>query len=337
MSEPITPDSGGVMPPDAAREAVLEGAARRAHQEHFFAALDEQPLLAIDEPKDGAPPSGMWRDAWRQMRRRPMFWISATLIVLVVTVALFPHLFTSTDPEDFDLSRSLDGPAPGHPWGFTFQGYDVYARVIYGARPSVAVGLITTFGVILIGGTIGALAGFFGSWWDALLSRVTDIFFAIPLVLAAITVIQLFPARNVLTVAVVLIIFGWPQLSRITRGSVISVRNSEFVTASRALGSSRGGILARHVLPNALAPIIVTATVSLGIFIVAEATLSFLGIGLPTSVVSWGADISTAQKSLRDQPMVLFYPAAALATTVLSFILMGDVVRDALDPKARKR
>jgi len=157
-------------------------------------------------------------------------------------------------------------------------------------------------------------------------------------VLAAIVVMQVFSTkRTVVTVVLVLSVFGWPQIARITRGAVMSVKNADFITAATALGASRIRNLVQHVLPNAAAPIIVTATVSLGTFIVAEATLSFLGIGLPGTVMSWGADISHAQASIRTQPSVLFYPAGALALTVLSFIMMGDAVRDALDPKARTR
>ena len=134
----------------------------------------------------------------------------------------------------------------------------------------------------------------------------------------------------------ILAAFGWPQIARITRGSVMTVKNEEFVTAARALGVSGWKILTKHILPNSAAPVIVYATVALGTFIVTEATLSFLGVGLPTNVVSWGGDIAKAQMSLRTNPMILFYPSIALAITVLSFIMMGDVVRDALDPKARK-
>ena len=158
-----------------------------------------------------------------------------------------------------------------------------------------------------------------------------------PFVLAAIVVMQMFKGRSsILTVVLVLAVFGWPQIARITRGAVMSVKNEDFVTAARSLGSGRFAILARHVLPNAAAPIIVTATVQLGSFIVAEATLSFLGIGLPPTVVSWGADIAAAKDALRDNISVLWYPGGALALTVLGFIMMGDAVRDALDPKARK-
>ena len=202
----------------------------------------------------------------------------------------------------------------------------------------MSVGVFTTILVTLIGTVIGTLAGYFGGWVDAVNSRLTDIFFAVPLVLAAIVFMQLFKdSRTVWMVILVLAAFGWTSIARIARGAVLSGKNEEYVTAARATGASTWRIITSHILPNAMAPIIVYATVALGTFIVAEATLSFMGVGLPPSVVSWGGDISRAQAALRTQPMVLFYPAIALGLTVLSFILMGDVVRDALDPKARKR
>jgi oligopeptide transport system permease protein len=145
------------------------------------------------------------------------------------------------------------------------------------------------------------------------------------------------PVRNPATVALVLAFFAWPQVARIMRGSVLAARSSDYVSASVALGVSRFRILIRHVLPNSIAPVIVLATVLLGTMIVAEATLSFLGIGLPPSVMSWGNDIGQARSSVRTDPQVLLYPSVALSLTVLSFLMLGDVVRDALDPKARAR
>lgn len=314
------------------------GPVARDAQDHFFASLDDVVLAEVDVVDESAAPASLWQDAWKNLRRRPLFWVSAVLIVVAVVVAAFPSLFTSVEPRTCDLTNSLGAPAPGHPFGFDKQGCDIFARTIFGARASVSVGVLTTILVTLLGATIGAIAGYFGGWFDALLSRVTDIFFAIPLVLAAIVVMQVFQSnRGIFTVVAVLALFGWPQIARITRGAVMSVKNADFVTAAKALGSSRWSTLLRHALPNSLAPIIVTATVSLGTFIVAEATLSFLGLGLPSTVVSWGADISSASRSLRDSPSILFYPSGALALTVLGFIMMGDAVRDALDPKARQR
>ena len=309
----------------------------RANQEHYVSDIDETGLGAVDAVPDEGAPSSMWGEAWKRLRRRPIFWFAAIIIAATILISLFPGLFTGQDPAYCVLERHNGAATSGHPFGFDKQGCDIYARVIYGARASVSVGVLTTIAVVIIGATIGALAGYFGGWLDALLSRITDVFFAVPLLLAAIVFMQMFKeSRSIMMVVTVLAAFGWTQIARITRGAVMTAKNEEFVTAARATGASRARILVSHIIPNSMAPIIVYATVALGTFIVSEASLSFMGIGLPTSVVSWGADISSAQTSLRTNPMVLFYPASALALTVLSFIMMGDAVREALDPKARK-
>lgn len=323
--------------PDAPLTPTTARTAPRRGQEHHAAPHDEGGLGAVDAVASTDAPAGFWRDAWHGMRRRPLFWVAAAIIVLVLVVAAVPGLFTSIDPRTCSLSDALDGPGGGHPFGFDRQGCDIFSRTMHGARASVVVGVLATTFVVVVGTLMGALAGYFGGWADTLLSRLTDIFFAIPLVLAAIVIMSVSTDRTALTVAVVLASFGWSSIARITRGTVMSVKNNEFVTAARSLGMGRTAILFRHVLPNSAAPIIVYATVALGTFIVSEATLSFLGVGLPPSTVSWGGDISQAQGAIRTNPEILLYPAGALALTVLGFIMMGDVVRDALDPKARTR
>jgi len=337
MSENLTPENENLR---TATPSMRQGKVSSRVIEHYVAPLEETPLAAVDKVDETAAPLSLWADAWRNLRKQPLFIISALLIVVVVVVAIFPQLFASVDPTSCNLASSSNGPAPGHPLGFTLQGCDVYSRMIYGTRASLMVGLFTTLGVLIIGGVMGALAGYYGGWLDAILARLGDIFFALPLILGAIVMMQL-PAfrdnRSVWTVVLVLVIFGWPQIARITRGAVIENRNADFVTASKALGLSRFSALVRHVVPNSLAPIIVVASISLGTFIVAEATLSFLGLGLPDTVMSWGNDIAAAQSQVRNNPAVLLWPALALCITVLSFIMLGDALRDALDPKARKR
>ena len=309
--------------------------------EHFVAPVEETPLLATDAVKVDDAPLSLWADAWRKLRRRPLFIISAVMIALIIVVAIFPGLFTQVAPDNgCELANSNGAPTEGHVLGFTFQGCDIYSRIIHGTQASLMVGVFSVISVLIIGVTLGALAGFFGGWVDTVIARLGDIFFALPIVLGALVLTQL-PLmrenRGVGTVVLVLVVLGWPQMARITRGAVIEVRNADFVTAARSLGVSRLGSLVSHVLPNALAPIIVLATMELGVFIVAEATLSFLGIGMPGSVMSWGNDISAAQASIRTNPAVLLYPATALSITVLSFIMLGDALRDALDPKSRQR
>ena len=315
-------------------------------QERFVAPSIDTELPAANDVDTSHPPESQWKQAWKALRGNWIFWFSAILLLLVLIVVCFPTLFTSVDPRSADLSNSLGKPQPGHIFGFDRQGYDVFARTIHGARASVVIGLLTTLIVTILGLFTGAIAGFFGGWIDTIISRAADIFFAIPLLLAAIVgpsaLNNVWPNRGywggVSAVVIALAVFGWPQITRIARGAVMELKNLEFVDAARSLGASKWRNLFTHLIPNALPPVIVTATVSLGVYIVAEATLSFLGIGLPSSVVSWGNDIAAAQPQVRsgDNLHVLFFPAGALALTVLSFMLLGDAVRDALDPKARK-
>lgn len=266
-----------------------------------------------------------------------MFYISGVLILLVVFVALFPGVFTAEPPNDkCYLSNSNAGPIWGHPLGFTKQGCDIFARIIYGTSTSLSVGILVTILTMGVGIVLGAIAGFYGKWIDAVLSRIGDIFFAIPYILAAVVIMSVFSHnRNVLVIAMAIGIFAWPSTARVLRAEILRVKNSDFVMASTAIGVSRTRILWRHVLPNSIAPVIVITTMSLAAAIVAEATLSFLGVGLPSTFMSWGNDISQAQSDIRTNPMTLIWPSLALSITVLAFIMMGEVIREALDPKAR--
>lgn len=281
-------------------------------------------------------------DAWRAMRRNPLFWVSATLITVFALMAIFPGLFTSTDPTEAVLSKSRQLPNSTAWFGRDIQGYDIYSRCIYGARASILVGVMCTLGTVLIGGIIGVMSGYQGGWLDSLLSRIGDVFFAIPLLLGAIIFLVSLPTffndnyfLIVLKVVLALVILGWPSLARLMRSSVIQVKPNDYVQAARALGASPNRIVRSHVLPNSLAPVIVVATINLGAYIAAEATLSFLGIGLQPPAISWGIDISAALVGLRTTPHMLFFPSLFLSLAVLAFIMLGDVVRDALDPKNR--
>lgn len=320
--------------------------AARPGQARFVAPLEETPLRAIDAVVIDAAPESQWREAWKRLRRSPLFWLSVVILLVIMVAIFFPTLFTGADPKDGDLDRQFAPAGEGHPFGYTFQGYDVWARTVYGARASVAVGVLTTIVTTVLGMVTGALAGFYGGWVDTLVSRFSDIFFSIPLLLACLVVIavinNLYPDRgfwgSVLVVVMALSLFAWPQITRQMRGAVLEVKNLEFVDAATAIGASRLTNLRRHIVPNALAPVIVTATILLGTFIVAETSLSFLGLGLPSNVASWGNDLSDATNQVRSGQhlTVMWVPATALAITVLGFILLGEAVREALDPKARK-
>ncbi|MQY13565.1 Glutathione transport system permease protein GsiD [Streptomyces sp. RB5] len=299
--------------------------------------LQKNPENTAAAPAAAAPEKArsLWGDAVATLLRSPVFLISGLLILLLLTVAFWPGLFTSMSPYDCDLAHSRQGSAPGHPFGFDVQGCDVYARTLYGAKASVEVGVFVTAGVFLLGGLLGMLAGFFGGWWDSLLSRITDIFFGIPIVLGGLVILSVIKANTVWPVIGFMIAFGWPPIARVARGSVITVKQQDFVQAAKALGAGNGRIMLRHIVPNAVAPVIVVSTIALGTYISLEATLSFLGVGLQPPTVSWGQDISTAAAQYRNAPHMLLWPAGALSLTVLSFIMLGEAVRGALDPKQR--
>jgi len=287
-------------------------------------------------------PRSLASDAWHDLRRRPLFGISVGLIAVLLVLAAFPQLFTSADPTAGDLARSRRPPSAQAWFGYDLFGRDVYARTIYGTRVSIIVGVLATTLTVLVGGTMGILAGYYGGWIDGLLSRITDVFFGLPFVLGAIVVLATYResiggGAIGITALVVLTMAGlsWPVAMRIMRSAAIAARQQDYVRAARGLGASPLRIIRRHMLPNCLAPVLVYATIALGAFIGAEATLSFLGIGLRDPVVSWGVMISEARQYLRVSPFLLLFPAGFLAVTVLAFVMLGDAVREAFDPRSR--
>ena len=307
-------------------------------------------VLALDPEGDPAPEKArsLGSDAWEKLRGQPTFWVSAVLILIMVVMAIAPQLFTffSPEPDPYlaDQSRIREAPGPTAWFGRDGQGFDVYARTIHGARASILVGVLASSVTLLLGSVVGLFAGFYGKWTDAILSRVGDIFFAVPLLLGGILILYTFPSTYqtpymlvVGKVVLALAILGWPRIARIMRASVLQVKPQDYVQAARALGASPGRIITGHVLPNAFAPVVVVATIDLGVFIATEATLSFLGIGLQPPTVSWGIMISQASAlgMLRAAPHMLIFPSIFLSVTVLAFIMLGDAVRDAFDPKSR--
>ncbi|MFF4171348.1 ABC transporter permease [Streptomyces sp. NPDC001744] len=286
-------------------------------------------------------PRSLWGDAWRDLRRNPYFLVSSVLIFFLLFIAAFPSVFTSASPTAGDLVKHYVGKpelgnigSPG--WlGYDIQGRSVYARLIYGTRASIIVGICVTLIVTVIGGAMGMIAGYFGGWVDAVLSRVTDVFFGIPFLLGAMVILQAFVERTVWVVVFALAFLGWTQMTRVMRGAVITVKQADYVHAAKALGAGTGRILFRHILPNAMAPVIVVATIALGGYISAEATLSYLGLGLAAPTISWGVDISAGVQQIRTAQHILLYPSIMLSLTVLAFIMLGEAVRNALDPKLR--
>lgn len=280
-------------------------------------------------------------DAWYDLKRNKIFWISFVLLIFVLLMVFFPGLLadeskTSSLTGGCNLSNSLTAPNEEYRMGTDQQGCDVYSLSIYGARPSVAVGVIAAVGTTLIGAVMGLLAGFYGGKLDSFLSRIFDIFLGVPYIIGAIVLLSAIDLPGIWGVTLALTLLSWPVAARMVRGKVIEAKGQDYTLAARALGATNGRIMLRHILPNAVGPSIVVAVISLGLFIGAEATLSYLGLGIRPPAFSWGTMISDAQNTFFQAPWTLFVPAGLLTITVLAFVLLGEAVSEALDPKLRK-
>lgn len=288
----------------------------------------------------GGREAGLWKDAWRQLRRNPLFIISAITIVVFALMAAFPRLFLwyypgDADPRSCDLSNSVGRPSPDAWFGFDLQGCDYYTQVIYGAKVSMIVGIATVLIAGGIGVVLGSMAGYYGGRLDTVISRVTDIWFGIPLILGAIVFLNAIGQRGLPQVTLVLVAFSWMTMLRLMRSSTIEQRDADFVDAARALGANTSRIIMRHILPNSIAPVIVYGTIYIGIVIAVEATLSFLGVGLELPAISWGLMINSSFRRILQSPHLLVFPGVFLSIVVLAFIVLGDALRDALDPRLR--
>jgi peptide/nickel transport system permease protein/oligopeptide transport system permease protein len=298
--------------------------------------MSEAARHAVRRP---AKPRSLAGDAWHDLRRSPIFWIAALLVVAVAAMAAFPQLFTAHDPADCVLARQHRPATGAAVFGYDFQGCDVFAKTVYGARDSLVVGVGATLLAGLIALVVGLSAGYLGGWADAVLSRFVDVVLGVPFLLAAIVLARRLAAGSESTgvpaVALTLGLLGWTTAARVIRSSVIVAKNQDYVVAARMLGASPARLMIRHILPNAIAPFVVVLTILLGLNIAGEATLSFLGVGLRNGAISWGISIAEAGRYARAAPEPLIWPSVFLGGTVLAFIMLGDAIRDAFDPKLR--
>jgi oligopeptide transport system permease protein len=320
-----------------------ESQVKFGHEEVAAGTVTDTP----EELVGGAPEerqNTLWSDAWRALKRNPLFWIGALLMAMFVSVAVFPQIFArGEDPRSCSLSNSRLPPSAEHWFGFDQQGCDYLANVVYGARNSLIIGVTAVLVILLLGVVIGAIAGYYGGLTDSLLARIADIFYALPLILGALVLLRVGPStglpiisdRGPGAVALALAAFGWMTAMRLVRSQVIAVKSGDYVAAARAMGASDVRILIRHILPNAVAPVLVYTTITIGVLIAAEATLTYLGVGLQRPAISWGLQIDTGQSLLRIAPHLVLFPSAVLTLTVMAFIMMGDALRDALDPRQR--
>jgi ABC-type dipeptide/oligopeptide/nickel transport system permease subunit len=268
-------------------------------------------------------------------RRSKSLWAGGVMVAVVCLAAAL-SLVSPHDPLGVNLSEALRGPCAEHPFGTDQFGRDVLARVLYGAGISLKVGVLSRFIAVGLGIIAGALAGYYGGTLDRILMRSADVVMAYPALLLLIAVTAAFPPS--LTVVFVALGFvGWPGIARLVRSLVLSLREREFVLAARAVGATDSRILLRHIVPNCLGPVIVAFTLGMGAAVMAEASLSFLGLGAQPPEPSWGSMISHGKDYLRSAPWLTFFPGMAISFTVVGFNLLGDALRDALDPKARGR
>ncbi|MFU8890547.1 MAG: ABC transporter permease [Anaerosomatales bacterium] len=281
----------------------------------------------------------LWGDAWRRLRRNKLATAGLIWIALVVAMTITADLWvppTFGDPLSVNTTpgANLQPPSLEHPFGTDKLGRDVFSRVVYGARVSLTVGLLAVSISLVIGLLMGALSGYYSGILDAFVMRTADVFFAFPYILFAISLIAVLgPSyRNVF---IAIGILGWPSIARVFRSSIFSVKENEYVDAARAMGASDMRIMFRHIMPNAIAPIIVYGTMSIGGAIITEAALSFLGMGVQPPTPSWGLMLSDAKSLMFAAPWLTIWPGFAILTTVLAFVLMGDGMRDALDVKMK--
>ncbi|NJK99125.1 MAG: ABC transporter permease [Spirulinaceae cyanobacterium SM2_1_0] len=290
--------------------------------------------------------AGLWRDAWQRFRRDRMAVLGAVvLLVLVMGVAIGPLLYPIS-PTDIDFANSQAPPSWPHPFGTNDLGQDQLARILSGGRVSLVVGVAAMAVAISLGTLVGALSGFYGGWIDTALMRVTDLFLSLPQLPLLLLVVYLFRERLQaiagpeagIFILVVVVIGGlnWMSVARLVRASFLQMREMDFVLAARAVGARPRRLIWVHIMPNVLSVTIVAATLAVGTAIITESTLSFLGLGFPPDVPTWGRMLYDAQNYLTQAPHMAIFPGLAIFLTVLSINYVGDGLRDALDPKTRR-
>ena len=301
-------------------------------------AVDE--AGAVDEGKG----ESLWMGAWRRLRTNVAFLIGLTIVVAFVILAIISPWIAPHDPtaylmrDSVTASTPVPGPEPGHPLGGDGQlGRDLLSRLIVGSQQTLMVGVLATLGGLVGGLVLGTLAGAFGGWVDAVVMRIVDVMLSIPSLLMAFSIAALFSEPTLETVIVAIAIVQVPIFARLLRGSMLAQRESDHILAARSAGVKFGPIVFRHMLPNALGPVIVQSTLVVATAIIDAAALSFLGVGsADTRKPEWGQMLGEAQRHIDSYPHLAIYPALCIIVVALGFTLMGEALREALDPKSRR-
>lgn len=309
--------------------ATYEGAAPTAAQTGVGSSAAGAVLTDAEAGK-GASLRG---DVWRRFRRNKLAVAGLVVIALMVFCAIFAPLVTSYSPQALG-SVSRAKPSLKHWFGTDVLGRDIFTRIVYGARVSLKIGISAVLIATSIGLVVGAVTGFYGGKVDGVLMRTTDIFLSFPYILAAIVIITVI-GRGENSVIIVLGLLGWMSIARLFRASVLQAKQADYIEAARAVGCSDFRLITRHILPNAIQPVIVYSTIFVGTAVLSEAALSFLGAGVTEPTPAWGLMVSQGRSYLFTSPHMLFFPAGAILITVMAFVFVGDGLRDALDPRLR--
>ena len=294
------------------------------------------PAIPVGQAVDRRASRGLWGDAARRLLRNKPALLGLFFIAMFVVAAVFAPALAPYGPLEGGLADRLEPPSSAHIMGTDSQGRDEYSRVLYGAQVSLVAGVASVVMGVLIGGTIGALAGGVGGKLDSFLMRVVDVLLAVPGILLAIGIVA-FLGRGLPQIMFAVAVVNVPIFARILRGSLLALRESDYVTASRSLGASGTRILLRHLLPNSLSPLIVAATLALATAIIDVAGLGFLGLGPPDPrTPEWGTMLTDSTKFIRQAPWLLLFPGAAIVISAVGFNLLGDGLRESLDPRMRR-
>jgi ABC-type dipeptide/oligopeptide/nickel transport system permease subunit len=278
--------------------------------------------------------SSLYKDAWRRLRRNKLAMLGLSIVIILILIAIFAPLIAPYDPIARIKADSSLSPDKAYFFGTDLLGRDIFSRVIYGSRISIEVGIVAVGISVVIGLFFGALSGYFGGISDIVIMRMADIFFAFPYILGAIVIMTVL-GPGIVNIFIAIGILGWASFARIFRGSILSVKNKEYIEAARALGASNYRIITKHIFPNSMAPIIVFATMNVGVAIIVEAALSFLGLGVQPPTPSWGKMLAESLDYIDIAPWMMLFPGLAIVITVLGFVLLGDGLRDAFDPKLK--
>jgi peptide/nickel transport system permease protein len=286
-------------------------------------------------------PSGLWSEAWRRLRRNPAAIVGFVLVAIFLFVAIFAPLIAPEDPRSGDLSRlggtCCPGPSADYLFGLDQQGRDVFSRIVYGARYSLLIGIVSVAVGLSVGLFFGAIAGYFGGWVDSVIMRMTDIMLSIPGLLLAIGIVAAL-GQGIFQIMIAVGVTQIPIFARLLRGSILATREADYVLAARSVGVGGRAILAAHILPNSISPVIVQGTLALATAIIDVAGLGFLGLGPPDPATpEWGTMLTDTTRYLQTAPHLAIIPGIAIVISVLGFNLIGDGLREALDPRFRGR